>query len=168
MDIQFDITFIVEFVFIAICLIAARYVYPWLKSNMSVKQQQEVNQILDVIVDAAEQLFGGSGRGAERKEYALKCVSAWLNSRGIKIDAERLDILLEAAVFRMKKSIAENASATTEQPTPEVIEEVEAPVEEIPEDEEFVDEFDEGDAEEYEEPTEDDEGNAEDRESCAE
>ena len=168
MDIQFDITFIVEIVFTLICLIAARYILPWLKANMTVKQQQELNEILDVIVYAAQQVFGGTGRGAERKEYALNCVEAWLNSRGIKIDADRLDVLLEAAVFRLKGSLEEQPSDTAELQQPEDVEEVEAPVEEIPEDEEFIDEYAEGDVEEYEMAAADDEGNAEDRESCAE
>ena len=156
MDIQFDITFIVEIVFALIGLVVMRYIYPWLKSNMSVKQQQELNEIFDVIVAAAQQLFGGSGRGAERKEYALNCLEAWLSSKGIKLDADKLDAMLEAAVYRLK-SANENQNSN-------IVEEPQTTIEEIVESAEP----DEGNAEEYEVPAADDMGNAEERESCAE
>ena len=46
---------------------------------------------------AAEQLYTGSGRGAEKKAYVVE----FLNSKGFKIDAETLDKLIEAAVFNL-------------------------------------------------------------------
>lgn len=150
MDIQFDITFIVEIVFALIGLIVMRYLYPWLKSNMSVKQQQELNEIIDVIVAAAQQLFGGSGRGAERKEYALSCLEAWLGSKGIKVDADKLDAMLEAAVYRLKTASEEQKAILVQAPAPdsESAEENSTPIEEI--------------------VTESDEDNSTERESCAE
>ena len=47
--------------------------------------------------EAAEQLYTGSGRGAEKKAYVVE----FLNSKGFKIDAETLDKLIEAAVFNL-------------------------------------------------------------------
>ena len=52
---------------------------------------------LTVAVEAAEQLYTGSGRGAEKKAYVVE----FLNSKGFKIDAETLDKLIEAAVFNL-------------------------------------------------------------------
>lgn len=161
MDIQFDITFIVEIVFALIGLLIMRYVYPWLKSNTSVKQQQELNGIFDVVVAAAQQLFGESGRGPERREYALKCIQAWLSARGIKLDVDRLDAMLEAAVFRLKQN--SEIQNTNTSATPEIPEPVVDDMEEVVEDDDMA--MDEESAEVVMEP---EESNEEDRQSSAE
>ena len=160
MDIQFDITFIVEIVFALIGLLVMRYVYPWLKSNTSVKQQQELNGIFDVVVAAAQQLFGESGRGPERREYALKCLQAWLSTRGIKLDVDRLDAMLEAAVFRLKQNSESQNTNTSE--THEIPEPVVDEIEELVEDDAAMEE-------EYTEVVmEPEESHEEDRQSSAE
>lgn len=60
-------------------------------------QKQDDRMWVTVAVEAAEQLYTGSGRGAEKKAYVVE----FLNSKGFKIDAETLDKLIEAAVFNL-------------------------------------------------------------------
>ncbi|MDR3728166.1 MAG: phage holin, LLH family, partial [Oscillospiraceae bacterium] len=43
----------------------------------------------------AEQIYTGSGRGEEKKAYVLN----WLQEHSITVDAEKLDALIEAAVY---------------------------------------------------------------------
>jgi hypothetical protein len=45
-----------------------------------------------VAVEAAEQIYTGSGRGAEKKAYVID----FLTEKGFKIDADSLDKLIEA------------------------------------------------------------------------
>ena len=60
-------------------------------------QFEKIKMWVTVAVEAAEQLYTGSGRGAEKKAYVVE----FLNSKGFKIDAETLDKLIEAAVFNL-------------------------------------------------------------------
>ncbi|MFQ9555840.1 MAG: phage holin, LLH family [Oscillospiraceae bacterium] len=50
---------------------------------------RKIKMWVTVAVEAAEQLYTGSGRGAEKKAYVVE----FLNSKGFKIDAETLDKL---------------------------------------------------------------------------
>lgn len=84
----------------AIALIAAiitAFVIPWIRSKTTAAQFEKIKMWVTVAVEAAEQLYTGSGRGAEKKAYVVE----FLNSKGFKIDAETLDKLIEAAVFNL-------------------------------------------------------------------
>lgn len=83
-----------------IALIAAiitAFVIPWIRSKTTAAQFEKIKMWVTVAVEAAEQLYTGSGRGAEKKAYVVE----FLNSKGFKIDAETLDKLIEAAVFNL-------------------------------------------------------------------
>ncbi|WP_425446395.1 phage holin, LLH family [Dethiothermospora halolimnae] len=54
-------------------------------------------------VYAAEQIFQGSNLGEKKKEYVL----SFLRSKGIKINEEQLNILIEAAVGKINLSKVE-------------------------------------------------------------
>lgn len=65
------------------------------ESKTTTSQQAEINAWVKIAVTAAEQIYTGSGRGAEKKAYVLN----WLREHGITVDAEKLDALIEAAVY---------------------------------------------------------------------
>ena len=79
---MFDITVIIEAVFALLAAIITAIVIPYIKSKTTASQQ-------------AEQIYTGSGRGEEKKAYVLN----WLQEHGITVDAEKLDALIEAAVY---------------------------------------------------------------------
>ena len=54
-----------------------------------------------VAVEAAEQLYVGSGRGAEKKAYVVQ----FLQEKGFTLDPDSLDKLIEAAVFNLPEYI---------------------------------------------------------------
>ena len=56
---------------------------------------------LDHLFAAAEQIFAGSGRGEEKKEYVVQ----WLKDRGITVDAEKIDAMIEAAVYELNQGL---------------------------------------------------------------
>ena len=90
-----DLTSIANAVIALIAAIITAFVIPWIRSKTTAAQFEKI--WVTVAVEAAEQLYTGSGRGAEKKAYVVE----FLNSKGFKIDAETLDKLIEAAVFNL-------------------------------------------------------------------
>lgn len=90
-------TSIANAVIALIAAIITAFVIPWIRSKTTAAQFEKIKMWVTVAVEAAEQLYTGSGRGAEKKAYVVE----FLNSKGFKIDAETLDKLIEAAVFNL-------------------------------------------------------------------
>jgi N-acetyl-anhydromuramyl-L-alanine amidase AmpD len=55
--------------------------------------------MVNIAVQAAEQIYNGRGRGAEKKAYVLE----FLRSKGYTLDMESVENLIEAAVFALQK-----------------------------------------------------------------
>ena len=91
------VTSIANAVIALIAAIITAFVIPWIRSKTTAAQFEKIKMWVTVAVEAAEQLYTGSGRGAEKKAYVVE----FLNSKGFKIDAETLDKLIEAAVFNL-------------------------------------------------------------------
>lgn len=90
-----DLTSIANALIALIAAIVTAFIIPWVKSKTSAAQFEKIKMWVTVAVEAAEQLYNGSGRGEEKKAYVIE----FLNKKGFKIDAETLDALIEAAVF---------------------------------------------------------------------
>lgn len=76
-------------------------VVPLLRAKLGDQQLAVVKEWVTIAVHAAEQIFHASGQGEEKKQYVVD----FLNSKGLKISAEELDRLIEAAVFEMNKTL---------------------------------------------------------------
>lgn len=86
-----------------IALIGAIITYiivPFLKSKTTKEQRDNTVFWVQIAVNAAEQIYQGKGQGKLKKEYVLE----FLNSKGIKITIEQLDILIESAVYELNKN----------------------------------------------------------------
>lgn len=90
-----DLNVIIEAVIMLIATIISAVVIPWIRSKTSAAQFEQIEMWVTVAVEAAEQIYTGSGRGAEKKAYVID----FLTEKGFKIDADSLDKLIEAAVF---------------------------------------------------------------------
>ena len=97
----FDITPIVEAVVAAVCAVVTCVLIPYIKSKTTTEQQKEINAWVKIAVSAAEQIYTGSGRGEEKKAYVLE----WLRSHGVTVDDEKLDAMIEAAVYELTQGI---------------------------------------------------------------
>ena len=64
---MFDITTIIEAVFMLLAAIITAIVIPYIKSKTTASQQAEINAWVKIAVSAAEQIYKGSGRGEEKK-----------------------------------------------------------------------------------------------------
>ena len=98
---EFNITPIIEAALLLLAAIFTTVVIPYIKSKTTAQQQTEINAWVKIAVSAAEQIFNGSGRGAEKKAYVLE----WLKQRGITVDEAKLDAMIESAVYELKSSV---------------------------------------------------------------
>lgn len=97
----FDITPIVEAVVAVVCAVVTCVLIPYIKSKTTTEQQKEINAWVKIAVAAAEQIYTGSGRGEEKKAYVLE----WLRSHGVTVDDEKLDAMIEAAVYELSQGV---------------------------------------------------------------
>ncbi len=106
---MYNITPIVEALFALFAAIITAIVIPYIRSKTNAQQQAEINAWVKIAVNAAEQIFNGSGRGPEKKAYVL----AFLMEHGMKLDEEKLDAMIEAAVYDLKNGllVVESAAA---------------------------------------------------------
>lgn len=94
-----DITDIVIAAVTLIVAIITAVVIPFVKGRTTAEQFAHIKMWVGIAVDAAEQVFRGSGRGAEKKEYVVE----FLRQRGIKLDADEISAMIEAEVFKLKQ-----------------------------------------------------------------
>ena len=96
-----DITTIIEAVFALAAAVITAIVIPYIKSRTTAQQQAEINAWVKIAVAAAEQIYTGSGRGEEKKAYVLN----WLSEHGITMDEDRINALIEAAVYDLNHGL---------------------------------------------------------------
>jgi len=103
-----NITPIVEALFGLIAAIITVLVIPYIRSKTTAQQQAEINAWVKIAVNAAEQIYDGVGRGAEKKAYVL----AFLMEHGMTLDEAKLDAMIEAAVYDLKNGLLVVESGT--------------------------------------------------------
>lgn len=97
-----DITEIVSAVLTLIVALVSAFLIPMIKAKVSKEKLEKANQLITVAVGAAEQLYN-SKEGQEKKDYVL----AYLETQGINIDAETIEVLIENAVLRLHSELNE-------------------------------------------------------------
>ena len=96
-----DLTPVMEAVIALIVAVITAFVIPWLKGKISADKLEQIKLWVTVAVEAAEQLYKGSGRGEEKKAYVVQ----FLQEKGFTLDPDSLDKLIEAAVFNLPEYI---------------------------------------------------------------
>lgn len=96
-----DITPIANAIIALIAAVITAFVIPYVKEKIGVEKLKKVQAWVNIAVEAAEQLYKGSGRGAEKKAYVVE----FLNAKGYTLDPDSLDNLIEAAVFNLPQYI---------------------------------------------------------------
>ena len=94
-----NITPIIEAVITLIIAIVTAFFIPFIKSKTTVAQQNALMAMVRIAVAAAEQLYKGSGLGKQKKEFVVD----WLDMHGFTVDFGKLDIMIESAVYELKK-----------------------------------------------------------------
>lgn len=92
-----DLTTVLGAVITLVIAIISAIVIPLLKKKLGDEKYSEIERWVKVAVQAAEQLFVGSGRGEEKLDYVLK----FLESKGFTLDATSLRNLIESAAWEL-------------------------------------------------------------------
>ena len=92
-----DFTPILEAVAALAMAIITTFVVPYIKSKTTLEQQSQINAWVKIAVTAAEQVYDGPGQGDKKKTYVL----TWLAGHGIAVDEDKLDAMIEAAVYEL-------------------------------------------------------------------
>ena len=96
-----DLTPIMEAIISLVVAVITAFVIPWLKGKIDADKLEQIKLWVTVAVEAAEQLYNGTGRGEEKKAYVVK----FLQEKGFTLDPDSLDKLIEAAVFNLPEYI---------------------------------------------------------------
>ena len=94
----FDITPVLEAVAALVAALTTAVVIPYIKTKTTTDQQRQINTWVQIAVSAAEQIYNGPGRGEDKKKYVVE----WLRQHGVTVDADKLDAMIEAAVYDLK------------------------------------------------------------------
>ena len=74
---------------------------PMIRAKLNADQLATIRMWVQIAVNAAEQIYTGSGKGREKKEYVV----AFLESKGFKLDMDSLDKMIESSVLELKNAI---------------------------------------------------------------
>lgn len=92
-----DVTTIVNAVIALIAAVVTAFIVPWIKSRTTAQQREDLIAWIKIAVAAAEQIYKGDKRGAEKKQYVL----SFLKDNGFSIDDESVNAAIEAAVKQL-------------------------------------------------------------------
>lgn len=96
-----DLTKIIEAVITLLFALISVFVVPYVKKKIAAEKLSEILKWVMKAVEAAEQIYKESGMGKEKKKF----VENFLTEHGINVDIEQLDVLIESAVWELKKEL---------------------------------------------------------------
>lgn len=94
-----DITPIIRAGLLLIGAVITSVIVPLIRAKLNEQQLRNARAWVTVAVEAAEQIYKGIGRGADKKAFVLE----FLDQKGLKIDLASIDNLIEAAVLELKR-----------------------------------------------------------------
>ena len=92
-----NLTPIVQITIMLAVVIITSFVIPWIKSKTTQEQWQMIQDIAKISTKAAEILFKGSGRGAEKLNYVTTYIKEFCLSKGFTIDDKTIRQSIENA-----------------------------------------------------------------------
>lgn len=95
-----DLTPIIEGVITLAVAVITAFVIPYIKEKIGAAKYEKMLEWVRVGVKAAEMIYNGVGRGAEKKAYVIN----FLHEKGFTVDADSLDALIESAVLEIQKN----------------------------------------------------------------
>lgn len=90
----YNLTPVVQAVISLAIAIITYLIVPYIKAKVGEQKYDQICEWVRIAVQAADQIYQGEGRGAEKKKYVVE----FLNSKGFSIDAESIDAMIESQV----------------------------------------------------------------------
>ena len=95
-----DITpIVIAFVSMVFAIIGILLI-PFVKSKVGEEKFNDISKWVRIAVNAAEQIYNESGMGEVKKEYVLE----FLKKKGITMDIDSVDALIESEVYKLNNS----------------------------------------------------------------
>ena len=94
-----DITSIVNAVIALLAAVVSTFLVPWIKGKVEAQKLEKVADWVTIAVSAAEQIYKESGMGEKKKQYVLD----FLDGKGLTVDINSVDAMIEAAVYGLKE-----------------------------------------------------------------
>lgn len=94
-----DLTPIINAAIKLIGLLIAVFVIPWIKGKIDAQKLEKIMGWVKIAVNAAEQMYTEAKMGEKKKEYVLN----FLASKGYTLDPEKIDAMIEAAVYELQQ-----------------------------------------------------------------
>jgi hypothetical protein len=79
------------------------YIIPYLRLKIGTQNYDKLVSLVQTAVAAAEQIYRGVQKGAEKKAY----VQDWLAKRNIMYDRDEIDAVIEAEVLKLNSKTVE-------------------------------------------------------------
>ena len=99
-----DITHIFELTILLVSAIVSAFVIPLLKQKLERDKLDKVLTYVEIAVTAADQLFS-TEQGAEKKAYVVAYLNEELAKRGLTVDVETLENMIEAQVLLLHNEL---------------------------------------------------------------
>lgn len=93
-----DINEILSIVFALVIVVISRYLIPYLKTRLEKEGQEQLVELIEALVQAAEQIYTGVKQGEQKKQYVVKALA----EKGISI-TESTNAMIESAVYSLDK-----------------------------------------------------------------
>lgn len=77
------------------------FIVPYLKASIGAEKLEQYKEWTRLAVTCAEMLWAESGRGEDKKEYAVKFLDRLFNSKKVMLTKEQINVLIEAAVLEL-------------------------------------------------------------------
>ena len=94
-----DITSIVNAVIALLAAVVSTFLVPWIKGKVEAQKLEKVADWVTIAVSAAEQIYKESGMGEKKKQYVID----FLEDKGLTVDINSVDAMIEAAVYGLKE-----------------------------------------------------------------
>lgn len=99
-----DITQIILALIALVGTIITTVLVPYIQSKTSKEKLQKLSLVVQTGVEAAEQIFVGTGLGQQKKDWVIQ----YLKEKGYKVDVDAVSVeinaLIEAAVYAINSS----------------------------------------------------------------
>ena len=93
-----DINEILSIVFALVIVVISRYLIPYLKTRLEKEGQEQLVELIENLVQAAEQIYNGVKQGEQKKAYVVKALAA----NGVEV-TESVNAMIESAVYSLDK-----------------------------------------------------------------
>lgn len=93
---NFNFTPIFEAIITIVSLVLTGIIIPYIKQRIGEEKAENLKKWVSVGVKAAEQIYGGK-TGQQKKEYVV----SFLLSKGIVVDVDEVEALIEAEVYKL-------------------------------------------------------------------